>query len=113
MRSLMLLAAMIVPVSCASPTETRSEPAAPAPGGVVIQVHSVADLLAAGGTEGGIDGLASRARREVESVPGGSGPDVSVAPHKNCLLVIAPPEAQARVTALLTRARADVNPGAR
>jgi hypothetical protein len=109
---ILLLVAAAAPVSCSSPPATHTEPAAAAPGGVVIQIHHVADLVAARGAPGGIEDLASEARREVASAPGGAGTDVSVTVHDATLVVVAPPEAQARVMALLTKARAEATPEA-
>ena len=110
---ILLLVAAAAPASCSSPPPVHAEPAAAAPSGAVIQIHNVADLVAARGAKGGIEDLASEARREVASAPGGSGADVSVTVHDAALVVVAPPEAQARVVALLMKARAEATPGPR
>jgi hypothetical protein len=109
---LLLLVAAVASASCASSADTRAEPAAPAPSGVVIQIHHVADVVAARGAQGGIEELASEARREVASAPSGAGTDVSVTVRDATLVVVAPPEAQARVMALLLKARAEAAPEA-
>lgn len=107
---ILLLVAAVAPASCCSPPATHAETAAAAPSGAVIQIHNVADLVAARGAKGGIEDLASEARREVASAPGGTGKDVSVTVHDASLVVVAPPEAQARVMALLTKVRAEATP---
>ncbi len=108
MRNLTLVF-VLAAASCASPAAAPAEPA-PAPQPVVIQVHYVRDLAASSGE---MEELTAKVSREVASAPGGGADDVSVTPHGTAIVVVAPPQIQGRVTALLLQARADANPGAR